>query len=517
MDPNNGPNQAYWFVLREDQGNVIFSSNNITTIQNSQIPTDQEPRYIIDTSNRHYVPIAEQPAVQDDSESDKGTNKHHKAKDEEVFWDRNKVKLLLTLCLENKNVDKDTLWDEISSIIGVSPEDCHTKYRHLRRTYLRLLKKKRMGKDIKWVHYNICEEVFMDLRALPPSVLEPWEDNKVRQLLGLYIDNLQRFRNPNCLQKDIWREIATELGTTGYNCYHKFKNLRRSYLNWLNRSRETGKGIKWPYHQYFERIYYNYNPNTRPWDRVKIKLLLESYAQIAHKFRNPKLQKKELWKDISRKVGESPSACDKKFRNLKQTYVRLKMKSSSGRPTTKWRFFRDFETIYSNSTRYINIDGTQKIIYKATHEEDYIQHLLEFYLAHKDRFKDPLTKNRSLWKMIAPKLGLTPEACDKKFRNLKQTYIRLAWKKKQTGKCSKWPYFSYFDKIYENSAVTDGEPARRTELDDAVRCEIRRVLHDAHARREGDRRFERLASLAEESNVIQRERNRILQALLDRK
>lgn len=428
------------------------------------------------------------------------------------------MKLLLTLCLENKNIDKDTLWDEISNFLRAPPEECKKKYWHLRRTYFRLLKKKRTGKDIKWMHYGICEEVFTDLQALPPAVLEPWDDNKVRRLLSLYIENLHKFHSPGCLQKDIWKEIAAELGTTGYNCYHKFKNLRRSHWHWLNRSRETGKAIKWPYHQYFERINYNDKPCTSSWDRNKIKLLLEAYAQIAHKFRNPKMQKKELWNEISRKVGESPPACDKKFRNLKQTYKRLKAKANSGRLTTKWRYYRDFEAIYSNSFRYIDIDGTHKVMYRACSDEDYIKQLLTFYLENKEKFRDPLTKKKNLWKMIAPKLGLTSEECDKKFRNLKQTYIRLAFKKKQSGKSSRWPYFTYFEKIFHVPETQSIESNRGgTHIDDIMKCEIRRVVEDVQEKKDNDTKFERLLQVVEESNNIQRERNKILLALINRK
>ncbi|KAI5639430.1 hypothetical protein NE865_08105 [Phthorimaea operculella] len=165
------------------------------------------------------------------------------------------------------------------------------------------------------------------------------------------------------------------------------------------------------------------------------------------------------------------------------------------------------------------IRGLLKFV-SPSDEDNYIKLLLEFYIANKDKFKDPLTKNKTLWRMISPKLGLSPEECDKKFRNLKQTYMRLAWKKKHTGKCSRWPYFSYFDQIYEDmegdfssgldgkfgtSGVCDPEPG------------LGETLRELHERRDSYRRFDLLARLAEESNQIQRERNRILQALLDRR
>ncbi|PZC73223.1 hypothetical protein B5X24_HaOG209903 [Helicoverpa armigera] len=515
MDINNPHNQSYWFVLREDQSNVIFSSNNFA-IQNPQI-TGQDARYIVDTGdNRQYIQVNEAPIVVQESISE-SAEKEIKPKDDDNFWDRNKIKLLLTLCLENRyrNVTKDkTFWDEIAIHLGSSSDECVKKYRNLRRTYIRLLKKKRLGKDIKWVHYNTCEEVFKECKSLPPSVLEPWEEHKVRRLLSLYIENLNKFRNPDCLQKDVWREIASQLGTTEYNCYHKFKNLKRAYFNWKERSRESGKPIKWQYHNYFERIFYNYNPNIGPWDKNKTRLLIEEYKQIADKFKNPRYQKKELWKEIAASVGERPMDCDKKFRNLKQTYIRLKMRADTGRCITKWRYYKDFETIYSGPTCFMSSQGPIKA--NKSPEDDYVKQLLTFYVDNKDRFRDPLVKKKSVWRMLAPRIGMTSEECDRKFRNLKQTYIRLAERKKETGKINSWPYYSYFERIFDDNTGGNHLCNHGFNIDNMTVTEIKRIMQEVQDRKDNDR-FESLVQAVEESNNIQRERNRILQALLDKK
>lgn len=433
---------------------------------------------------------------------------------EDNFWDRKKVKLLLNICLENrfKNVNKDkNLWNEIGSMLGTTADECNKKYRNLRRTYIRLLKKKRLGKDIKWVHYNTCEEVFKECKSLPASILEPWEDYKVRKLLTLYLENLNKFRSSDCLQKDIWKEIASQIGTTDYNCYHKFKNLKRAYFNWLERSRETGKPIKWQYHQYFERIYYNYNPAVGPWDRNKTRILMDTYLQIADKFRNPRFQKKELWKDISVIVGESPSDCDKKFRNLKQTYIRLRMKADSGRSITKWRYYKDFEAIYGHLS---NINNEEKIALVKPTEEDYVKELLTFYVENKDRFKDPLIKKRNVWKLLSPRIGLSTEECDRKYRNLKQTYMRLAERKKESGTSNNWPYYKYFEKIFDEP-VTSTTGNVSVHMDDITLSEIRRTVRELQDSKENDK-FEILVRAIEDSNEIQRERNKILLALLNK-
>lgn len=467
--------------------------------------------------NRQYIQINETPVAIQENLSENSEKEVIKPKDDENFWDRNKIKLLLSLCLDTrfKNITKDkSLWEEIAVHLGTSSDECSKKYRNLRRTYMRLLKKRRLGKEIKWVHYNTCEEVFKECKSLPQSVLEPWEEHKVRRLLTLYTENLNKFRSPDCLQKDVWREIASQLGTTEYNCYHKFKNLKRAYFNWKERSRETGKPIKWQYHNYFERIFYNYNPSIGPWDKNKTRLLIEKYKQIAEKFKNPRYQKKELWKEISASVGERPTDCDKKFRNLKQTYIRLKMRADTGRCITKWRYYKDFEGIYSGPANYTSFtDGLSKLTYKSQ-EDDYVKQLLTFYVDNKERFRDPLVKKKNVWRSIAPKIGLSSEECDRKFRNLKQTYIRLAEKKKGTGKINNWPYYCYFEKIYDEPTGT-GTCTHGVNLDDMTLTEIKRVMQEVQDRKDNDK-FESLVRAVEESNNIQRERNRILQALLDK-
>lgn len=476
----------------------------------------QEARYIVDTGDRQYIQINEASAAITEPvlATEDSIETINKQNEDNNFWDRSKIKLFLTLCLENnyKNTsnskDKGLLQD-IASHIGTTPDNCSNKYKNLRRTFIRLLKKKRDGKEIKWVHYSTCEKVFSDCKTLPASILDSWDDNKIKLLLELYMQNLSRFRSPNYLQKYIWKDIASQIGTTEYICYHKFKNLKRTYFNWLQRSRQSGKPIKWPYQQYFEKIYYDYTPTACAWNSTKTRQLVDTYIQMADKFRDPRFHKKDLWKQVSMVVEEGPHSCDKKFRNLKQTYLKLKMRADSGHPVTKWRYYKDFESIYSPHTYWGIVNGTPD-----AEAEDYVKQLLQFYIENKDQFRNPMKKKKHVWRLLAPKIGLSSEGCDRKFRNLKQTYIKLAEKKQNTGKAIRWPYFSYFEKIYDEQVPYKN--ICRSNIDEVAVSEVKKVISQLQDRKDDDK-FERLVSAVEECNSIQRERNIILQALLDRK
>lgn len=89
------------------------------------------------------------------------------------------------------------------------------------------------------------------------------------------------------------------------------------------------------------------------WEHNSIKTLLNQYLLNVNKFRSPKVKKKNVWIDIANAVGKGPDCCDKKFRNLKQTYVRLlKKKNRNELVVIKWPYFEVFEKIYNENGEY---------------------------------------------------------------------------------------------------------------------------------------------------------------------
>lgn len=187
------------------------------------------------------------------------------------------------------------------------------------------------------------------------------------------------------------------------------------------------------------------------------------------------------------------------------------MKADMGRSITKWRYYKDFEVIYSAPR---NFETNNESLRQQKQEDDYVRQLLTFYIENKEKFRDPLVKKKNVWRLLSNKIGMFPEECDRKFRNLKQTYIRLVEKKQITGKNNNWPYYSYFEKIYEPTASFKSNTNEN--VDDVTYSDIKRVLIQEIEDRKDNDKFEYLVRAVEESNNIQRERNRILQALLDR-
>ncbi|XP_072929540.1 uncharacterized protein, partial [Epargyreus clarus] len=191
------------------------------------------------------------------------------------------------------------------------------------------------------------------------------------------------------------------------------------------------------------------------WDRESTGLMLNLYLQNIDKFRNPKIKKKNVWLDIATAVGKGAESCDKKFRNLKMTYVRLlKKKNKDGPATFKWPYFDVFEEIY-------NVDG-----------------------------------------------GYQPEI-QQKIQDSTNDSIAKALLLSASTK---------FEEVPENgeTSQTQSEEVKRR-LSRKRNAEFRKATIEMRDRqRVVEGKLDRLISIVEESNSIQRERNRLFQQFLDK-
>lgn len=193
------------------------------------------------------------------------------------------------------------------------------------------------------------------------------------------------------------------------------------------------------------------------WEHNSSKLMLNLYLQNIEKFRNPKIRKKNVWIDIGNAVGKAAESCDKKFRNLKQTYIRLlKKKSRNGNAAVKWPYFEIFEEIYSNNGEY-QPEIQQKI--QETNTENVAKVLLSI--------NNPTT---------------------------------LEAKLQENGE----------------SSTSPSEEARKR-FNKKRYSEFRKVTMEMRDRqRVVEEKLDKLISIVEESNSIQRERNRLFEQFLEK-
>ncbi|PZC74543.1 uncharacterized protein LOC110379531 [Helicoverpa armigera] len=190
------------------------------------------------------------------------------------------------------------------------------------------------------------------------------------------------------------------------------------------------------------------------WEHTSIKMLLNLYLQNVDKFRSPKVKKKNVWIDIANAVGKGPDCCDKKFRNLKQTYIRLlKKRNRNEVVVVKWPYFEVFEQIY-------NVNGEYQPEIQQRIQDGTTETVTKALLSIPSKFEPDLPENGE------PSNGQSEESRRKLTRRR----------------------YTDFRKI---------------------------TLEMRNRQRTVEEKLDRLINIVQESNSIQRERNRLFQQFLD--
>ncbi|KAG7312411.1 hypothetical protein JYU34_001906 [Plutella xylostella] len=174
-----------------------------------------------------------------------------------------------------------------------------------------------------------------------------------------------------------------------------------------------------------------------------------------------------------------------------------------------------------------------------------VRTLLEMYIQNLPKFRNSKMKKKGLWIQIGHAVGKSPASCDKKFRNLKLTYLRCLKKKKtHVNKLCTWPYFDLFEEIYcENgvyapeiykkiddskvnisfngeSSKTPDEDVTRKRTNSRISkrvTDFKKIASEMRDRQKTvEHKLDRLISIVEDSNNIQKERNLLFQQYLER-
>ena len=192
------------------------------------------------------------------------------------------------------------------------------------------------------------------------------------------------------------------------------------------------------------------------WDHDSTATMLSLYLQNVQKFRNPHIRKKDVWIEIASAIGnKTADSCDKKFRNLKQTYLRLlRRKKKFGVTAFKWPFFDLFESIY-NPDGQLQVDIERKV------------------------------KNDEISEMIAKEVEMSSSS--------------KLLESRANGSSSQ----------YKNEEERRKVMKKRS-------AELKKVTTEMRDRQKViEQKLDRLIKIVEESNSIQRERNRLFQQFLE--
>nr|XP_026486246.1 uncharacterized protein LOC113393520 [Vanessa tameamea] len=211
------------------------------------------------------------------------------------------------------------------------------------------------------------------------------------------------------------------------------------------------------------------------WLEDEIKRLIVFYLDNKETFLSGATKKTHLWAVACKTMlaGKTPILCEVKLRELKKNYVQVCLENQNG-GTIIWNYYNLCNQAFhddnfvkmclsENSSdnqitvnmpvkNVVNQDGilVVKKVNSCQNKDEQVEAMLNSYIKHKTFFQKQYNTQRGLWEAIAMDLG--EEDVDywhKRFLNFKQHYIRMIYKRKESGAESiNWPYMKYFDQIF---------------------------------------------------------------------
>ncbi|XP_071450388.1 uncharacterized protein [Hetaerina americana] len=89
------------------------------------------------------------------------------------------------------------------------------------------------------------------------------------------------------------------------------------------------------------------------WDRRHVLELIKEYRNMENEFKDHTIKRKVIWRKIAQNMKKngicvSWELCDKKWRNLKQTFRAIRTSKRSDISMRRWEFYSELEGIFKN-------------------------------------------------------------------------------------------------------------------------------------------------------------------------
>lgn len=210
------------------------------------------------------------------------------------------------------------------------------------------------------------------------------------------------------------------------------------------------------------------------WDDEEIRRLIIFYLDNKETFLSGTTKKVHLWAVACKTMltGKQPLSCEVKLRTLKRKYAQLHVDSQNG-TFINWPMYdlchqafhddtfvqmclnepaQESVTLSMPSHNVVSKDGilVVKKVNSIQNKDEKVESMLNSYIKHKNFFQKHSNSQKGLWEAIAMDLGEADvDYWHRRFLNFKQHYIRMVYKRKESGPESvNWPYMKYFDKIF---------------------------------------------------------------------
>ncbi|KAJ2951214.1 hypothetical protein O0L34_g5607 [Tuta absoluta] len=505
------PNEDIFVFYMDENGTPIENNDGVISTINPEQLQQLRENFVIEElpSDTQYVE-----AVVDSETTDNDQSASTEETSGKERWLDEETEKLLIFYIDNKQAFQNPalknkhLWAVAckTMLIGKSSTSCEMKVRNLKRKYslLHLDYVKNNNNPKVWPFYDICHQAFHDdsfvqkilkenvnekkvvidipgVSAVQPeqdgtvhlkkSVKSP--DEKVRQMLALYIQYKTDNANDYLWHKKVWEKIAQQIGEDAEFWHKRFLNYKQHYIRMLDKRKESGfKTINWPYMAMYDEIFKDdadfirkygapctenitvKHPtqllqNLNEWNNTEKTVLIKYYFDCLDEFQDPSIPNGFLWNEVGRLLDKKPEKCREKYEELRKEHLQqycaggynLQQRNPIGILFDNI-ISRQVEIMFYEPSKYPSAAEMQWAVEKT---DEMVQFLFDNIVL----FKDPIC-HFVCWAAVAEKLKEKIHSCKEMWNDLTGLYKTILKDKQEDSDLQiDWRYIDIFDRIFD--------------------------------------------------------------------
>lgn len=340
-----------------------------------------------------------------------------------------------------------------------------------------------------------------------------WNDDLTMLLIQTRLGMAKEFSEPKCSKCKLWKRVAARMNSLrggetsliGPDCDRKWRNLVQTFKTIRERLERTGRNsVTWKFYSLMAEAMLGQTNDVDgmaentilhlewtsglvdtcdegdaidselAWTDDLIKLLIEIRSTMAKHFIERRYSAYKLWRRVALKMnrirgGQLPTItgpdCDRKWRNLLQTFNAIQVREGSAQGGGSWKFHSMMSDALKDNPvgegEIVDRFGVKQNIWTPT----LIRLLIETRSSMSKHFEMPKCCKSKLWRGIAMKINslrsdglpaFTGPDCDRKWRNLVQTFKTIRNRRQRSGlNCVNWKFYSLMLEALNDAEATD--------------------------------------------------------------
>lgn len=235
----------------------------------------------------------------------------------------------------------------------------------------------------------ISDEEEFDERGFTKRTKRGVGDSKAFKILEFYQKHKEKFSTTQRKKQSLWGILAEQIGISGEQCAHRFRNLKQVYTAYVQREiNKPEMPILWPYYALCKKVF-GYraiksklknsktdNEENEEWAAKEIKQIINFFSNNFLEISQGSDNDSSKWASLAQALGKSETSVNEKFLELRRSYRKLKtMKKNNPECKVSWKYFNLFDDVFARAGADMEVEELE--MEDVVYEEEMVTEEIE--------------------------------------------------------------------------------------------------------------------------------------------